>query len=95
MSYLMKFERRADRMRGYAPTPQKPNPVFHVQWRSIAGLVEVNTRTPQNVTVFYRQYSRLGNLLKANNEQECYFVGQAIRKALDLPPGTTFSYMAA
>lgn len=99
MSYLMKFDRRADKVhKNVAGTIANPenlaNPVFHVQWRSISGLVEVNPRAPQNVVIFYRRYSRLGELFAKNHEQECYYVAQAVRKALDMPADTTFSYMA-
>jgi hypothetical protein len=85
----MKFERRPDKK---LATYDHPNPVFHVQWRSVKGLIEVNPRAPQNVIIFYKRWSHLGDRFAQNHEQECYFVAQAVRKALDLPPDTTFSY---
>jgi hypothetical protein len=93
MSYLMKFERRADKLRdmlvGKHPVT---NPVFYVQWRSVAGLIEVNHRSYSDVAIFQRKHSRLGQLFRDNKEQECYFVAQAVRKALSLPVETTFKY---
>jgi hypothetical protein len=61
-----------------------PADVFGLQWRSVSGTVYVNKADGADtmhvgLTVYYTRHSKLGGLLRLNNESERVFIAQALR----------------
>lgn len=71
-----------------------------LKWRSIAGTVVLTSPTapggsinPNEWVVYFPRYTRLGGLLRNNNELERLFIGRELQKQGFVPLAATLSFI--
>lgn len=81
MSYLSHFEfnrSREDKAFGKVD-------VFGIRWRSTSGTIQVSRGTNGEIFAYFNRYTKLGGLLRYNNECERHFIAKELAAHYNVP----------